>query len=868
MWRPQFSSNFEEELLRNHDLTGQAEYRGRHKGPSFMWRHPMQPCAGSARVPADQAHWRWMSDRIKEWGHLRAKAAEQRGERAATLWQHAHCIHVRLKRYCPPFALRPEGWEYWRQQVRAMPNSNGYELDCLITWLMRQATRAEAQATYARNKQWHEWARQETEAPGAKKAFRWIKDPPPWVPMVAAGPWGVASLQQDAEAKAATWRELWGQGDCIEHIQWQIPEEGVETMLPTRQQLADSAMSFPKQTALGVDGLHPRYFAEMSEGAYHMLMAIWAAMLFRGWVPNHIAMLLVVLLPKPEGGLRPIGLFSGMIRSLMHWLRDTVGNRWMRTISRPYWYGCKGKTIERCVWAHGMAAELAKATDQHAADILFDIQKAYESLRYADLWAKAVRHGFPLVILRLLLVFYTMLRVVRVGMIVTRPVLARNSAAAGCHWADLLMRLALIDILDAVLEAWPYVMPAVVADDIQLLAMGPERMVVASAAGAFKVLALGLQRACLPLAVNKLCLLATSPAIAAAIGRKDNRLARATTRSCRNLGMDFTCGVAARHGVRIKRIAKVRKWVIKIRRLRKAAGKVRSLVTQGVVPATTFGAKVTGAPWYLIAQARSLAHRALYLHTAMRSVTIDLALASKSPRSADPAYTMLAGPILSLASAFWESWVPKGWILRTWRTAHEAISITTMKWNKVNGPLSAALASARRLGWDTATMGSLKSKEGLVFDLCKDCPRTIYEVALRDAEDFLLDREVASHAHLRELGGRPWLAPLSALVHQRPMETWTPRHQGTLKAIAANGIWTQDRFFGAGMVGDDLCQVCGGKASLWHRAWEKDCPACKAFLDQYGLPRAVLRFSKEARHLPLWTHALLPDPGLVCRCLF
>eukprot|EP00972_Heterocapsa_arctica_P031943 4704912-Heterocapsa_arctica.AAC.1 len=72
----------------------------------------------------------------------------------------------------------------------------------------------------------------------------------------------------------------------------------------------------------------------------------------------------------------------------------------------------------------------------------------------------------------------------------------------------------------------------------------------------------------------------------------------------------------------------------------------------------SFGSQVTGAPMGLVARARSAAHRSMYLHSAMRSVTIDLALASAKPRSADPAYSMLTGPIFGLASAIWEEWVP------------------------------------------------------------------------------------------------------------------------------------------------------------------------------------------------------------------
>eukprot|EP00972_Heterocapsa_arctica_P005460 806392-Heterocapsa_arctica.AAC.1 len=64
-----------------------------------------------------------------------------------------------------------------------------------------------------------------------------------------------------------------------------------------------------------------------------------------------------------------------------------------------------------------------------------------------------------------------------------------NSVAAGCHWADSLVRLALIDVLDDTIAAWPSVMAAVVADDVQIQAVGTTVVVARTISGAYKTLA-------------------------------------------------------------------------------------------------------------------------------------------------------------------------------------------------------------------------------------------------------------------------------------------------------------------------------------------------------------------------------------------
>eukprot|EP00972_Heterocapsa_arctica_P113428 16437071-Heterocapsa_arctica.AAC.2 len=68
----------------------------------------------------------------------------------------------------------------------------------------------------------------------------------------------------------------------------------------------------------------------------------------------------------------------------------------------------------------------------------------------------------------------------------------------------------------------------------------------------------------------------------------------------------------------------------------------------------------------------------------------------------------------------------------------------------------------------------------------------------------------------------------------RPQANLTAEHQGVLKAVVANSIWTQDRLHMAGMVESPLCQVCQQQAGLRHRPW--CCPAHDSFRRQYGMP--------------------------------
>eukprot|EP00959_Pyramimonas_sp_CCMP1952_P017917 380183-Pyramimonas_sp.AAC.1 len=96
---------------------------------------------------------------------------------------------------------------------------------------------------------------------------------------------------------------------------------------------------------------------------------------------------------------------------------------------------------------------------------------------------------------------------------------------------------------------------------------------------------------------------------------------------------------------------------------------------------------------------RRAAHSALFVHAARRSLDIDIHLAPASPWSADPAYACTAGPIIMLARAIWSTWIPRGSIARLMFASEAAFLADPSKsdWPLVKGPISAAVASCRRI---------------------------------------------------------------------------------------------------------------------------------------------------------------------------
>eukprot|EP00959_Pyramimonas_sp_CCMP1952_P076251 1593203-Pyramimonas_sp.AAC.1 len=65
----------------------------------------------------------------------------------------------------------------------------------------------------------------------------------------------------------------------------------------------------------------------------------------------------MVLLPKPEGGVRAVGLAPGAPRPFTRWARNTTGSSWASLHRRDYIYGAAGLSCETCAWIQAATAE-------------------------------------------------------------------------------------------------------------------------------------------------------------------------------------------------------------------------------------------------------------------------------------------------------------------------------------------------------------------------------------------------------------------------------------------------------------------------------------------------------------------------------
>ena len=107
--------------------------------------------------------------------------------------------------------------------------------------------------------------------------------------------------------EADRWAALWQEAQQYQEPNFLTHPEVLEEFLPHAVVVA--AESFPIRVGLGADNIAPRAITSLSEGAILALASLLMAFEQLGSWADALDLVLIVLLPRSDGGLGPIGLF-------------------------------------------------------------------------------------------------------------------------------------------------------------------------------------------------------------------------------------------------------------------------------------------------------------------------------------------------------------------------------------------------------------------------------------------------------------------------------------------------------------------------------------------------------------------------------
>ncbi len=207
------------------------------------------------------------------------------------------------------------------------------------------------------------------------------------------------SPQCTVEKEAEEWGKLWAAQERLPPLSWPT-ELGPMPPRPSVQKLRAALATFPPDTGLSWDALHPRALRRLSDARLERLIDLLMMAERRGQWPATMGMVTVVLLPKPEGGFRPIGLFPVMIRAWMRLRRDAI-QEWELANARAYFYSGPGRGAHIAAWKQASRAEMAACAKASYGQLLLDLEKCFELVDHAALVREAVAMNYPLPLLRL-----------------------------------------------------------------------------------------------------------------------------------------------------------------------------------------------------------------------------------------------------------------------------------------------------------------------------------------------------------------------------------------------------------------------------------------------------------------------------------
>ncbi|CAK0798489.1 unnamed protein product, partial [Prorocentrum cordatum] len=254
-------------------------------------------------------------------------------------------------------------------------------------------------------KHWQAWLLDGITKEG-RRAHRWTKECKAWTATTTLSRRGhiVSDPLALLETEAARFSDMW-----LADRQPDRNPDPLDVLDPlealTPDQIRQVSRSYSTRTCISVDGFHMRHFASTSDDcltAFSIMMLICEA---TGLLPYHMQVLQMALLSKPQGGFRPIGLFSSSYH-LWGRARRRLASAWELESARSYLAASTCNGASDVVWRQSVRSESGVKRGQAAATLLWDLRKFYESMQLPLLEQRAHASGFPAQILRMRLCAY------------------------------------------------------------------------------------------------------------------------------------------------------------------------------------------------------------------------------------------------------------------------------------------------------------------------------------------------------------------------------------------------------------------------------------------------------------------------------
>ena len=179
------------------------------------------------------------------------------------------------------------------------------------------------------------------------------------------------------------------------------------------------------------------------------------------------------MIPKASGGVRPIGLFTGLHR-IWAKARRPLADSWEKEHREDFFAAATGQSAIDTVWRQALAAEQAVHSKNACGAVLVDLSAFFEHLDHEVLWDRALDANFPEPITRLAVASYRAPRHITQDGRIAPPLAADRGVIAGCGLATTWVKVYCWKPLKQFTARHPQVTLDAYIDDFTLSAKGAD----------------------------------------------------------------------------------------------------------------------------------------------------------------------------------------------------------------------------------------------------------------------------------------------------------------------------------------------------------------------------------------------------------
>ena len=537
--------------------------------------------------------------------------------------QQAACaaLHARAQTVPPSFDMDAEHealWGFRLSDVRSITH--------LVLWGMyREATdrthNLRAKAISEARRGTDDWVRQHAEK-GNKRLHAWVRgDTPSSVEFQVDGN-TTSDPSRILASKRQFWADFWAPGENVlnNHRALQSQRDAAEKQEPLpaiTTTMLDTALRASRRNAgKGHDMLGPADILALPEQGRRHLCELLNDVEKAGTWPWLLLSTSIMLKPKPDNSDRPLGLLPMMVR-VWEKIRQPPMQAWCRERAGPWDQAVERSPALRCALIRCAMAEAAAEFGMDAALSTVDLEKFYDTIRIDHLVDMALTLNAPARILLIDFMAYLARRAIQYLGAVSQWLIPGVSIVRGSRNSNNWARILLYDVLERAQARIPWVYPYQWVDDINLLAIGSQRLIEIHSPNATLELLTGLRNKGLRIS-SKSQIVASRPVLAKRLASllelEGEKLKVATVG--KDLGIDFSGTRTHRRFFHHKRACTAIQRIRRIRFIKKHKGPAIKMTTAGFLPSLAYGPSVLGVSAHEIKRMRremcasALVHRA------------------------------------------------------------------------------------------------------------------------------------------------------------------------------------------------------------------------------------------------------------------